>query len=53
MIKHPDETPATYVNKGQAYYLSVADTSATALFVQDTRYRTFACISSEDDQQRQ
>ncbi|KAI1385593.1 CP2 transcription factor-domain-containing protein [Hypoxylon trugodes] len=53
MIKHADEIPVTYLNKGQAYSLSVVDTAATMPIVPGTKYRTFVRISFEDDQQRQ
>lgn len=53
MIKHADEIPVTYLNKGQAYSLSVVDTSATMPIAPGTRYRTFIRISFEDEQQRQ
>ncbi|KAF4947863.1 hypothetical protein FSARC_13866 [Fusarium sarcochroum] len=41
MIKHADENPATYLNKGYTYYLSVADTSAMELLVQETINQAF------------
>ncbi|KAI1350411.1 CP2 transcription factor-domain-containing protein [Xylaria sp. FL0043] len=53
MIKHADEIPVTYLNKGQAYSLSVIDTNATLHAVPGTKYRTFIRISFEDEQQRQ
>lgn len=53
MIKQADEIPITYLNKGQAYSLSVTDTNATLPIVPGTRYRTFVRVSFEDDQQRQ
>ncbi|KAI5863785.1 CP2 transcription factor-domain-containing protein [Durotheca rogersii] len=53
MIKHADEIPVTYLNKGQAYSLSVVDTAAALPIVPGTKYRTFVRISFEDDQQRQ
>ncbi|KAI0009653.1 CP2 transcription factor-domain-containing protein [Xylariaceae sp. FL0662B] len=53
MIRHADEIPVTYLNKGQAYSLSVVDTASTVPIVPGTRYRTFVRISFEDDQQRQ
>ncbi|CAM1503789.1 Fc.00g013800.m01.CDS01 [Cosmosporella sp. VM-42] len=53
MIKHADEIPVTYLNKGQAYSLSIVDTTATIPVAPGTRYRTFIRISFEDDQQRQ
>ncbi|KAM5354931.1 hypothetical protein ACJ41O_001577 [Fusarium nematophilum] len=53
MIKHTDEIPVTYLNKGKAYSLSVTDTDATMPVSPGTKYRTFFRISFEDDQQRQ
>ena len=51
MIKHADEIPITYLNKGQAYTLNVIDThmhQPTA----PLKYRTFVRVSFEDEQQR-
>ncbi|KAI0107407.1 CP2 transcription factor [Hypoxylon sp. NC0597] len=53
MIKHADEIPVTYLNKGQAYSLAVVDTAATMPIAPGTKYRTFVRISFEDEQQRQ
>lgn len=53
MIKHADEIPITYLNKGQAYSLAIADTNATMPIVPGTKYRTFVRVSFEDEQQRQ
>ncbi|KAI1505152.1 CP2 transcription factor-domain-containing protein [Biscogniauxia marginata] len=53
MIRHADEIPVTYLNKGQAYSLSVVDMASTMPVVPGTKYRTFVRISFEDDQQRQ
>lgn len=53
MIKHADEIPVTYLNKGQAYSVSVVDRGASAPLPPGTRYRTFIRISFEDEQQRQ
>ncbi|KAK6844039.1 hypothetical protein PG987_004899 [Apiospora arundinis] len=53
MIKHADEIPVTYLNKGQAYSLSVTDTSSTVPIAPGTRYRTFVRISFEGEQQQQ
>ncbi|RNJ55311.1 hypothetical protein D7B24_008741 [Verticillium nonalfalfae] len=52
MIKHADEIPVTYLNKGQAYSLSIVDTNAALPLLPGTRYRTFVRISFEDEQQR-
>lgn len=53
MIKQVDEIPVTYLNKGQAYSLSIVDTAATMPVLPGSRYRTFIRISFEDEQQRQ
>lgn len=53
MIKHSDEIPITYLNKGQAYALTVADTNAKAPVKPGTQYRTFVRVSFEDEEQRQ
>lgn len=51
MIKHSDEIPVTYLNKGQAYTLNVVDTQPQQVAM-PVRYRTFVRISFEDEQQR-
>ncbi|KAF2470406.1 uncharacterized protein BDR25DRAFT_325644 [Lindgomyces ingoldianus] len=53
MIKHPDEIPVTYLNKGQAYSISLLDTAPIQTSAAPVRYRTFIRISFEDEQQRQ
>ncbi|KAL2108554.1 hypothetical protein VUR80DRAFT_3638 [Thermomyces stellatus] len=53
MIKHQDEIPITYLNKGQAYSLSIVDTGATVPLAPGTRYRTYVRVSFEDERQRQ
>ncbi|KXJ90238.1 CP2 transcription factor-domain-containing protein [Microdochium bolleyi] len=53
MIKHAEEIPITYLNKGQAYSLSIVDTAPTIPVSHGVKYRTFVRISFEDDQQRQ
>ncbi|KAH8757379.1 CP2 transcription factor [Diaporthe sp. PMI_573] len=53
MIKHADEIPVTYLNKGQAYSLSIVDTRPTIPIAPGTRLRTFVRVSFEDEQQRQ
>lgn len=53
MIKHADEIPVTYLNKGQAYSISVVDTAPQLNQPMPLRYRTFVRISFEDELQRQ
>lgn len=53
MIKNRDEIPVTYLNKGQAYNLSITDTHAMMPVAPGTKFRTFVRISFEDREQRQ
>ncbi|KAH8178482.1 CP2 transcription factor domain-containing protein [Sarocladium implicatum] len=53
MIKQADEIPITYLNKGQAFCLTVADTHAFMPLQPGTKYRTFVRISFDDDERRQ
>lgn len=53
MIKQSEEIPVTYLNKGQAYSVSIVDTTPSVPLPPGARYRTFIRISFEDDQQRQ
>ena len=53
MIKNAEEIPITYLNKGQAYSLSIADTEIPAPVEVGTRYRTFVRVSFEDEEQQQ
>lgn len=53
MIKNPDEIPLTYLNKCQAYKLSIKDTAPEQTPGAITRYRTFIRISFDDEQQRE
>ncbi|KIW74621.1 hypothetical protein Z517_11391 [Fonsecaea pedrosoi CBS 271.37] len=52
MVRHADEIPITYLNKGQAYTMSIWDT--TPPMPQNTvlKYRTYVRVSFEDEQQR-
>ncbi|KAF7507297.1 hypothetical protein GJ744_010731 [Endocarpon pusillum] len=52
MVKHSDEIPISYLNKGQAYSLSVIDTLPPVSSASPIRYRTFVRVSFEDDEQR-
>lgn len=52
MIKHSNEIPITYLNKGQAYTITIVDTQPPQLAGHPVTYRTFVRISFEDEQQR-
>lgn len=52
MIRHADEIPVTYLNKGQAYSISIVDTVPLVPSPVPIKYRTFIRISFEDEQQR-
>jgi CP2 transcription factor len=52
MIKHSDEIPISYLNKGQAYSLSVVDMFPPLPSGSSARYRTFVRVSFEDEEQR-
>lgn len=53
MVKNSEEIPVTYLNKGQAYSVSIVDSMPNHPTPPGTRYRTFVRISFEDEQQRQ
>jgi hypothetical protein len=53
MIKHATEIPVTYLNKGQAYSISIVDTQPSQMAAMPVTYRTFIRVSFEDEQQRQ
>jgi hypothetical protein len=53
MVKHAGEIPVTYLNKGQAYAVSIVDTQSNQHMNGPATYRTFVRISFEDEQQRQ
>ena len=53
MIKHSDEIPVTYLNKGQAYAVTISDSMALGPAPSPIKYRTVIRISFEDEQQRQ
>jgi hypothetical protein len=52
MIRSAEEIPITYLNKGQAYTMSVFDTMPLADSASPIKYRTFVRVSFEDEQQR-
>ena len=53
MIRDSDEIPVTYLNKGQAYVVSISDSLGLGPAAGPIKYRTVIRISFEDEQQRQ
>ena len=53
MIRHVEEIPVTYLNKGQAYTISIVDSTPRVPSPTPSKYRTVIRISFEDEQQRQ
>ena len=53
MIRQADEIPVTYLNKGQAYTVSICDSMGLGPTPGPVKYRTVIRISFEDEQQRQ
>ena len=53
MIRQADEIPVTYLNKGQAYAVSIHDSMGLPPAAGPVKYRTVVRISFEDEQQRQ
>ncbi|KAF1984034.1 hypothetical protein K402DRAFT_423116 [Aulographum hederae CBS 113979] len=53
MVKQADEIPVTYLNKGQAYSVSIVDSAPNPTLSGPVKYRTFLRIAFEDEQQRQ
>ena len=53
MVKHAAEIPITYLNKGQAYAISISDSTGPCQSTGLIKYRTVIRISFEDEQQRQ
>lgn len=52
MVKNPKEVPITYLNKGQAYNLSILDTCPPMMTHEPVRYRTCVRVSFEEEDQR-
>lgn len=53
MVRHADEIPITYLNKGQTYTIFLVDTAPVKNKFMPTRYRTCIRIAFEDEEQRQ
>lgn len=52
MIRDAKEVPISYLNKGQAYNLSVVDSNPPLVSSEPLRYRTFIRVSFEEEEQR-
>ncbi|KAL2782479.1 CP2 transcription factor [Aspergillus keveii] len=52
MLKQRDEIPVTYLNKGQAYCISILDTCPPLSDLQQVRYRTNVRISFHREDER-
>lgn len=52
MVKHPREVPISYLNKGQAYNLTVMDSNPPMVGSEPLRYRTYVRVSFEEEEQR-
>lgn len=52
MVKNAWETPETYLNKGQAYTLTVKDSTPPVVPIGVIQYRTFIRISFEGEEER-
>ncbi|KAG2412214.1 hypothetical protein HFD88_009771 [Aspergillus terreus] len=52
MVKDRNEIPVSYLNKGQAYSISVIDTAPPPISHQPVKYRTYIRVSFQDKEQR-
>jgi hypothetical protein len=52
MIKSPGDIPITYLNKGQAYALSIVDSNPPPVGTKPVQYRTFVRVSFQEEEQR-
>ncbi|KAJ5674122.1 hypothetical protein N7462_009561 [Penicillium macrosclerotiorum] len=52
MVKSGREVPISYLNKGQAYNLTVIDSSPPMVSSEPLHYRTFVRVSFEEEEQR-
>ncbi|KAF3386504.1 Grainyhead-like protein 2, partial [Penicillium rolfsii] len=52
MVKHPREVPISYLNKGQAYNLTVMDSNPPMVGSEPLQYRTYVRVSFEEEEQR-
>lgn len=52
MVKHWREVPISYLNKGQAYNLTVVDSNPPMVGSEPLQYRTYVRVSFEEEEQR-
>lgn len=53
MIKHAEDIPVTYLNKGQAYSITIVESAPAPRSRTPATYRTYVRIFDEDEQRRQ
>ncbi|CAI7577409.1 unnamed protein product [Penicillium pancosmium] len=52
MVKHKREVPISYLNKGQAYNMTVIDSTPPLASSEPVKYRTFVRVSFDEEEQR-
>lgn len=52
MVKHRREVPVSYLNKGQAYSLTIIDSTPPIVTSEPIQYRTYVRVSFEEEEQR-
>lgn len=52
MVKSSTDIPMSYLNKGQTYSLSVADSNSPPMDLKVARYRTFVRVSFQEEEKR-
>ncbi|KAJ5109619.1 CP2 transcription factor [Penicillium argentinense] len=51
-VDNPSDAPVTYLNKGQVYYIQVADSTPPRAQFEPTQYRTWIRITFDREEQR-
>ena len=52
MVNTAEDSPVSYLNKGQVYQLTVEDTNPAKMDTGSNQYQTFVRISFDEEQQR-
>lgn len=53
MVKHRREVPISYLNKGQAYNMTVIDSTPPMTSTEPVKYRTYVRVSFDEEEQRE